>query len=70
MTLNDTLPFTVRLLLLITEISSGRDLFGMDRNRIIQRSTNDWEDESGFFLQKRDETVIKQSKRRLNDPSL
>ena len=50
MTLNETLPFTTRLLLLITEISSGRDVFGMERKRIIHRSTNDWTDE--VFLQK------------------
>ena len=52
MALNDTLPFTVRLLFLIIEISSGRDAFGMDRKRIIHKSTNDWEDE-GFLRKER-----------------
>jgi hypothetical protein len=60
MTLNETLPFTVRLLLLIIEISSGRDVFGMDRNRIIHKSTNDWGDEG--FLQGMNKTVVNMAK--------
>ena len=41
MTLKETLPFTVRALLLIIETSSGREAFGMERNRMMHKSTID-----------------------------